>query len=144
MKKFELGNMGRTVAIELERGDKVIESIEKVLSEMNIKNAIVGSAVGSIQKLNYHRPTDLGPTSNKEFLCIEAPMEVGSLTGSVIDGRGHFHIVATDTENVYGGHLEPDTEVLYLLEIVMIEIANCNLERKYTPEEVWKLFVKGS
>lgn len=142
MKQFESGSFGKTIIIELERGEKVIEGIEEALCMAGIKNAIIVSAVGSIKKLNFHRPTDMGESANDEFITIDAPMEIGSLTGSIIDGAGHYHIVAADTQNVYCGHLEAGTEVLYLLEIIIAELNDCNLERKITPENVKKLFVK--
>lgn len=142
MKHFLVSNLGKTVIIELERGEKVVESIDKALKNAGISNAVVISAVGSIQKLVYHRPTDLGESASDEFLTIEAPMEIGSLTGSVIDGAGHFHIVASDTQNVYCGHLETGTEVLYLLEITLSEVNGCTLERRLTPENVNKLYKK--
>lgn len=143
MKQFEPGNLGKTIVIELERGDKVIEGIEAELKTAGIKNAFVASAVGSIQKLIYHRPTTLGASSTDEFVTVESPMEFGSLTGSVFDGIGHLHFVSADRDNVYCGHLEYGTEVLYLLEVIMVEIVGCDLERKLTSENVKKLFVKG-
>ena len=143
MKHFEPVRLGRTVIIELERGEPLIEGICSELEKEGIKNAIVGSAVGSIQKLNYHRPTDMGQIANDEFITVNAPMEVGSLIGSVIGGQAHFHIVATSPDAVHGGHLESGTEVMYLLEVVMIELADCDLERRVTPEKVKKLFKKG-
>jgi hypothetical protein len=33
---------------------------------------------------------------------------------------------------------------MYLLEVIMIELADCDLERRVTPEKVRKLFKKGS
>jgi predicted DNA-binding protein with PD1-like motif len=142
MKQFDPVQLGRTLIVELERGEPLIEGVCKELEKAGIKNAIVGSAVGSIQKLIYHRPTDMGQAANDETLTVNAPMEVGSLTGSVIDGQAHFHIVAMAPDGVYGGHLEPGTEVMYLLEVVMIELSGCNLERRVTPEKVRKLFKK--
>ena len=142
MKQFDPVQLGRTLIIELERGEPLIEGICGELEKAGIKNAIIGSAVGSIQKLIYHYPTDMGQTANDEFLTINEPMEVGSLTGSVIDGQAHFHIVATGPNGVYGGHVEPGTEVMYLLEIIMIELSGCSLERRLTPEKVKKLFRK--
>ena len=143
MKHFDPVTLGRTIIIELERGEPLIEGICKELENCGIKNAIVGSAVGSIQKLVYHRPTDMGQAANDENLTVNAPMEVGSLIGSVIDGQAHFHIVAMAPDAVYGGHVEPGTEVMYLLEVVMIEMSGCDLERRLTPEKVKKLFKKG-
>lgn len=140
MKSFKSGGLGRTVIIELERGEKIIEGICDALKAAGIENAIVGSAVGSIQKLNYHYPTDMGTAASDEFVTIERPMEIGALTGSVFGGAAHFHIVASDFERVYSGHLEYGSETMYLLEIIMVEVNDCHLERRSTPENVKKLF----
>ena len=142
MKHFDPVALGKTIIIELERGEPLIEGICTELEKSGVRNAIVGSAVGSIQKLVYHRPTDMGAAANDELLTVNAPMEVGSLIGSVIDGQAHFHVVAMAPDAVYGGHMEPGTEVMYLFEVVMIELNNCNLERRVTPEKVKKLFRK--
>lgn len=144
MKEFESGRLGRTIVIELERGEKVIESICAALERKNIKNAVILSAVGSIQRLKYHRPVDLGEAANDEFFDIEAPMEIGSLIGSIIGGQAHFHIVAASPDGVYNGHLELGTEVMYLMEVIAAEMEGCNLERRLTPENVKKLFITGS
>lgn len=142
MKSFKSGGLGKTLIIELERGEKIIEGICDALREAGIENAIVGSAVGSIQKLNYHRPTDMGAAASDEFVTIERPMEIGSLIGSVFGGVPHFHIVSSDPDQVYSGHLELGSETMYLLEIVMVEVRESNLERRLTPENVKKLFEK--
>lgn len=142
MKSFNVGGLGRTIVIELERGEKIIEGICDALKAANIENAIVGSAVGSIQKLIYHRPTDMGTAANDEFITVEQPMEIGALTGSVFGGNAHFHIVASDPEQIHSGHLELGSETMYLLEVTMVEIKDCNLERRLTPENVKKLFEK--
>lgn len=142
MKTYKSGGLGRTLIIELERGEKIIESICDALKAANIENAIVGSAVGSIQKLNYHRPTDMGAAASDEFITVECPMEIGSLTGSVFGNSIHLHIVAAGPEEVYSGHLELGSETMYLLEIIMVEVEGCNLERRATPENVKKLFEK--
>jgi len=142
MKKFQSGPLGKTIIVELERGDLLIEGICNALEESGVKNALIVSAVGSIQRLKYHRPIDMGEMANDEFFDIEEPMEVGSLTGSVIDGVGHFHIVAASPNGIYNGHLEPGTEVMYLMEVILAEITECDLERHLTPENVRKLFKK--
>lgn len=142
MKLFTSKGLGRTIIVELDRGEKIIEGICAALKKVGIENAIVGSAVGSIQKMHYHRPTDMSEAAIDEMICIEKPMEIGSLSGSVIDGVAHFHIVAADQTGIYCGHLENDSETMYLLEITMIELIDCHLERRLTPENVKKLFEK--
>lgn len=142
MKHYPTEGLGKSIIIELDRGEKIIEGICEALEEAGIKNAIVGSAVGSIQKLYYHRPTDMSAAAVDELICVEKPMEIGSLTGSVIDGVAHFHVVAADPTDIYCGHLENDSETMYLMEVTMVELTGCNLERRVTPENVKKLFEK--
>lgn len=122
---------GRAIVINLTKGDKLLESIRDYLKEKGIKNAVVFGAVGSMQKLVYHLPTSLGPTSEDKFLTIEGdgPIELGSLSGNVIDGEPHLHIVAQDRNGNYIGHLEEGTEVLFLAEIILAEIEDLNIHR---------------
>ncbi len=50
---------GRVLIMNLKRGDLLLESIEKGLSEAGIKNAIITSAIGSLQKAVFHRVTGM-------------------------------------------------------------------------------------
>ncbi|MEH7117048.1 PPC domain-containing DNA-binding protein [Neobacillus vireti] len=123
--------IGRVIVINLSRGDKLLEGIRDRLREEGIKNAVLFGAVGSMQKLVYHLPTSMGPTSEDKFLTIQGngPIELGSLSGNVINGDPHMHIVAQDKEGTYIGHLEEGTEVLFLAEIIMAEIKDLNIHR---------------
>ena len=122
---------GRSIVINLTKGDKLLESIRDRLAEEGIKNAVLFGAVGSMQKLVYHLPTSLGPTSEDKFLTIQGngPIELGSLSGNIIDGDPHIHIVAQDKEGNYVGHLEEGTEVLFLAEIILAELKGPNIHR---------------
>lgn len=124
-------NFGRAIVINLGRGDLLLESIRDRMKEHGIKNAVLFGAVGSMQKLVYHLPTSMGPTSNDKFITIkgDGPIELGSLSGNVIDGEPHIHIVAQDKNGNYIGHLEEGTEVLFLAEIILAEIKGLNIHR---------------
>lgn len=130
-KLFYGEGIGRVIVINLSRGDRLLEGIRDRLKEEGIKNAVLIGAVGSMQKLVYHLPTSMGPTSEDKFLTIEGngPIELGSLSGNVIDGDPHLHIVAQDKEGTYIGHLEEGTEILFLGEIILAEINRLNIHR---------------
>jgi predicted DNA-binding protein with PD1-like motif len=142
MRYFSGISIGRVFILELVRGEKIIESIRELLEKEGIKNAYIASAIGSIGKLCFHRPTSRAPVTEDENLSLLEPFEIGGIMGTVIDGVEHLHFSAASKESVQIGHLEPGTEVLYLTEIVLIELKNLNLERKMTEEMVKKLFVK--
>ena|GEM_PF-188915 len=120
---------GRIVLLNLQRGEKLLESIREQLKEVGIKNAVVLSAIGSLQKAVFHRVTGMEESPVDEYVTVEKPLELASLQGVVIDGEPHFHMVISDLEQAYTGHLEEDTTVLYLAEISLLEIKGVELER---------------
>ncbi|HUV07485.1 MAG TPA: PPC domain-containing DNA-binding protein [Spirochaetia bacterium] len=121
--------LGRTIILQLERGEKLLESIRGLLERESIQNAIVLSAIGSLQRAHLHRVTGMQEPPVDEFIILERPMELASLQGLVIDGEPHFHMVISDRENTYSGHLEVDTTVLYLAEIALAELKGIELKR---------------
>jgi predicted DNA-binding protein with PD1-like motif len=125
---------GRLVVINLERGELLLESIKSELEKLEIRDAVITSAIGSLSKAVLHRVTGFEPTPVDEFITIEKPIELASLQGIVLDGHPHFHMVVSDLEKTYTGHLEAGTTVLYLVEISLLELKNAGLKR--TPDEL--------
>jgi len=120
---------GRVVVINLERGDLLLESIRSELQKLGIKDAVITSAIGSLSKVVLHRVTGFEPKPVDEFITLEKPMELASLQGVVLDGHPHFHMVVSDLEQAYTGHLEEGTTALYLVEISLLELKNVGLKR---------------
>jgi predicted DNA-binding protein with PD1-like motif len=139
MQSYVREGTGRLIVINLERGDLLLESITGELDRLGIKDAVITSAIGSLQKAEIHRVTGFEPEPVDEFLTIEAPMELSSLQGYVLDGQAHFHTVISDLEQTYTGHLEPGTTVLYLVEISMLEMKNVDLKRIRDENNIVKL-----
>ncbi|MDR3588433.1 MAG: DNA-binding protein [Negativicutes bacterium] len=130
MRKYVGTGFGKVLVINLERGELLLETIRDKCKEAGIKDAVVLAAIGSLQKVHYHRVMDVKEPPRDEFIWVEAPCELGSLQGVVADGQPHFHIAFSDLEKSYEGHLEDGTEALYLVEIVLAEITGVCLERK--------------
>ncbi len=120
---------GRVIVLNLKRGELLLESIEKELAAFGIKDAIITGAIGSLKKAVFHRVTGMEREPVDEFVTVEKPLELASLQGIVVDGQPHFHMVISDTEVPYTGHLEHGTEVLYLVEITLLEVTGLNLNR---------------
>ena len=130
---------GRLLVINLERGDLLLETIIEELKKANIKDAVITSAIGSLSKVVLHRVTGFEENPVDEFLTLEAPMELASLQGIVVDGHPHFHLVVSDLKQTYTGHLEPGTTALYLVEISLLELKNMNLIRVPDANNIAKL-----
>ncbi len=140
MKYYSGDGVGKTFVIELDRGEELFESVESILEKEGVRNAFIASAVGSVAHLEYHRPTSMDAAAEDEFLSLDGPFEFGGLTGTVFNGVAHFHFSIGGVKDLHVGHLERGTRVLYLLELIVIELKGLHLERKMTPENVKKLF----
>lgn len=130
MKKYMGYGLGQVIILNLKRGDLLLETIEEELKKSGIKNALLTSAIGSMQKVVLHRVIGMGREPEDEFITLEKPMELASLQGIVLNGKAHFHMVVSDVEQAYTGHLEPGTQVLYLGEISLVELKGVSLCRE--------------
>ena len=140
MKAFMGDGIGRTMKLELDRGEDIVEGVESALKKEGIRTAYIASAVGSIQHLEYHRPLTMDEATEDEFLSLNGPFESGGISGTIINGVAHLHFSGGGVGGVHVGHLERGTKVLYLMELVVIELKGFELQRKLTPENVKKLF----
>jgi predicted DNA-binding protein with PD1-like motif len=126
-----VGSKGnRIVVINLRRDEKLLEKIRTELKKLGIKNGVILSAIGSLQKAVFHRVVSTGKSPEDEFVTIERPIELASLQGLIVDGEPHFHMVVSDVGQTYTGHLEEGTTVLYLVEITIMEIEGLDLKRQ--------------
>ena len=135
---------GRTLIFSLERGELLLETVREKCKEAGIKDAVVLSAIGTLQKVHYHRVLHLENDPKDEFLWVEAPCELGATQGVIADGQPHFHAVFSDLEKTYSGHLEDGTEVLYLIEMVVAELIGVELERRKNQFDIALLWDKAA
>lgn len=143
MKKYMGCELGRVLILNLKRGDLLLETIESELQKSGIKDALLTSAIGSLQKVVLHRVIGTGREPEDEFITLEKPMELASLQGIVLDGKAHFHMVVSDVEQTYTGHLEPGTTVLYLGEISLLELKGISLCREKNEDNIGMIVEKG-
>jgi predicted DNA-binding protein with PD1-like motif len=117
-----VGEFGRIVVLIFQRGDKLREGIRDKLKELGIPNAVLVSAIGTLDKAVFHRITSTGPKAQQEVITVEAPIEFASISGIVADGEPHFHFTFQDMNRAYAAHLEDGSTVLYVGEVVLAEL----------------------
>lgn len=143
MTKYKGYELGQVIVLNLQRGDLLLETIESELKKSNTKDALLTSAIGSLQRVVLHRVIGTGREPEDEFVTLEKPMELASLQGMVLDGKAHFHMVVSDVEQSYTGHLEPGTTVLYLGEVSLVELKGVSLCREKNEDNIGMIVEKG-
>jgi len=138
--------LGRTLILRLEPGELLLESIREKCKEVGMRNAIILSAIGVMQKVHYHRVIDSSQPpidfhSRTELLWVDGPCELTAMQGMIADGHPHLHAVFSDLEKTYSGHLEEGSVVLYLAEVALVELTGVALERRknqYNQSLLWE------
>ncbi len=130
MEYFSTNEIGRIFVLRLDPDDFILESINDMIKKENIKDGVVISAIGTFSDCTLHMVTTTGFPPVEHFEeWKDKPLELASLQGIIADGMPHLHTVISDKEKAYAGHLEEKCRVLYLAEIVIIEVKNLNLKR---------------
>ncbi|MFP4380680.1 MAG: PPC domain-containing DNA-binding protein [Candidatus Sumerlaeia bacterium] len=130
------------VTIGMEPGEMLLESIRDAIQQQNIRNGVVISGIGTLKSCQMHYITHCDFPPKDAFFTLEKPLELVSVSGIIADREPHLHIVVSCGEDeVYAGHLEEKSEVLYLAEIAIQKCNNLNLTR--FPDEERKIKLLG-
>ncbi|UCC65557.1 MAG: DNA-binding protein [Anaerolineae bacterium] len=120
------------VAIGLEPGDMLLESIAEAVRKHDIQNGVVVSGIGTLRSCRMHHIEHAGFPPNDRVFAVEKPLELVSVSGIVASGQPHLHVVVSyRDEEVYAGHLENGSEVLYVAEIAVLKFNDLRMARRF-------------
>lgn len=130
MKFFTENADRKRVIIRLDTGDMLLESIEQVIAEAGIKDGVVVSGIGTLSDTRIHMVTTTSyPAVEIYPEWKDVPMELSSVSGIIADGVPHLHMVFSNPEKTFSGHLEHGCKTLYLCEIVIEVFEDIRLHR---------------
>lgn len=129
MRTFVGNQFGRYLIIGLQKDDLILESIKKAIDEHGIKNAIVTSGIAATYHMRWHHIKNTENIPTNEIYEHSAPMEIGGISGMVIDGVPHLHCTFSDHDRAWAEHLEEGCRIQYVGEISMIELLDLDVAR---------------
>jgi uncharacterized protein len=106
------------VVVNLEHGELLLESLQQAADELDLGTAAIVTGYGALSRLHIHYGKHTGRPAEPVFVIYEEPLELCALTGLVADNQVHAHLIASNGRESFGGHLEPETIVCWLAEIV--------------------------
>jgi predicted DNA-binding protein with PD1-like motif len=122
IERFSKNDIKGLFAIRLNPGDDLLLSIRRAVSESGIQNALILSGVGSVTSHHYHVvSTPVNPPA-EDFVKGDKAADIVNINGCVIDGRVHAHIIFSDKDKCFGGHLEEGVHVLTFAILSMVEL----------------------
>ena len=93
-------------------GTDMLEGLNQVIAEKNIKNAVILAGIGSVTDYHFHVVSDRNLPPANQFTRASVAKDLVSVQGYVLNGRVHAHIALSDENSVIGGHLEFGTKAL--------------------------------
>jgi len=110
------------IFIRLNPGDDLLAALDQGVKENNIKNAVILCGIGSARSHHYHVVGTRENPPRNDFVKEEKASDIAGISGYIMDGRVHAHIIHSDTEKAFGGHLHESAEVLTFAIITLAEV----------------------
>lgn len=133
MKHFSAENVGKTVIINLIKGDLLRESIAEIARKEHIANGVVLSGIATFDVARFQMTTTSDYPIGYHVVTLEEPLELASLDGTIINYDPHIHGVISNRSQTWAGHILDGCSILYLAELVIQEIKTPELIRR--PDE---------
>lgn len=132
-------NQARTIVVRIKPGQEIVATITQILQEYKIQSAHIPTLLGGFKKLKLGsmKPSD-EKTHPKDIVTeYNDPLDYfGTGTVAWQDGQPSLHVHLTaaggDTKGITG-HLFYG-EVVFLAEIVIVELTGVTMVRKEDPE----------
>jgi predicted DNA-binding protein with PD1-like motif len=106
------GQFERVMVLRLKHQTDVLAGLESIVKKEQIANAVILSGIGSVTDYHVHSVANRTfPTKNMFLRDTTSSADIVNMNGYIIDGRVHAHIMLTQTDKAFGGHLEPGTTV---------------------------------
>ncbi len=130
MNYFE-GKIGKLYTIRISPDEDFLGAVEEFVKETGIKHGVVVSGIATFKNCVMHMVTTTTYPPIEYFdRKDDTALELSAVSGVIAGGDIHLHMVVSDKENAYSGHVEHGCQVLYLCELVIAEIPDGNFKRE--------------
>jgi len=118
----------RIVLLRFKYNTDLLAGLQQAIRDRHIRNAVILSGMGSVRGYQVHQVNnrDLPP---EDIFTKDptAPADIIGMSGLVLSGRVHPHIVLANPDHAFGGHLEPGTTV-FTFAIVTLGVLDDSLD----------------
>lgn len=109
-----------------------------MVKQHKIRNGIILSAFGSVRNYHVHAVSNRTfPSKDTYVRDPTAPADIIGMSGAVIDGALHPHIVLATPDHAFGGHLEPGTNV-FTFAVVTVGVFGDNVDLRRVDDKTYR------
>lgn len=128
----------RIVLVRLKNQADLLAGIEKAVQQHQIRNAVILNGVGSALAAHYHVVNNRSfPSKNLFTENPSASADIVNISGFVLNGKIHAHIVFADPEKAFGGHLEARTRV-FTFAVITLGVLPASVDLSRFDDKNWR------
>jgi len=132
------GQIDRVLTLRFKFDTDLLAGIEKIVKQEKIRNAVILSGIGSVRGYHIHQVSNRTfPSKNIFVKDPTAPADLINVNGYVISGKVHAHVVLSNPDRAFGGHLEPGTNV-FTFAIVTIGVLNDKVDLSRADDKTYR------
>lgn len=125
---------GEIVVVRLAYGDFLLESIQEVCRQRGIRNGVILTGFGSLSDVAVSGAVGASFPPRKFYRRTRPRgVEILAMSGVIANYHVHCHLVLSDRNGAFGGHLERGCRVLSLAEIALMRVTGIRLARVLDP-----------
>jgi len=122
--------LGEVLAVRLDKGDDLLARLEEVIKKENIKQGVILSGIGTLDVCCMYQVVGTGYPPEKNHEKKEGPLEIACIQGNIVEGKVHAHMVVSDKNYAYAGHVEPGTKIQIIGEIFIARLTGARLTKE--------------
>jgi hypothetical protein len=121
---------GEIVVVRLAYGDLLLESIHEICRQRRIRDGVILTGFGSLTDIAVSGAVGAS-FPPRTFYRRTRPrgVEILAMSGVIANYHVHCHLVLSDRNRAFGGHLEQGCRVLSLAEIALMRVTGIKLAR---------------
>ena len=121
---------GEIVVVRLAYGELLLESIQEICRQRKIRDGVILTGFGSLTDVAVSGAVGASFPPRKFYQRTRPRgVEILAMAGVIANYHVHCHLVLTDRNQAFGGHLEKGCRVLSLAEIALMRVTGIKLAR---------------
>jgi predicted DNA-binding protein with PD1-like motif len=121
---------GEIVVVRLAYAELLLESIQEICRQKKIRDGLILTGFGSLTDIAVSGAVGASFPPRKFYQRTRPRgVEILAMSGVIADYHVHCHLVLSDRNQAFGGHLERGCRVLSLAEIALMRVGGIKLAR---------------
>ena len=125
------GQLGETVVVRLQKGELLLEGMADICRWEGIRNGVILTGFGSLYESCWSGAMKPEYPPREFFRETSADvLEILAISGVIADYHVHAHMVLSNRDKAFGGHVEPGCRVFSLVELAIAKLDHLKLQRQ--------------